>query len=1122
MQRGYHDAIVVLLAKMFQHIAAAGGTTYSDIADTTGGPAMADRQALLLIRRLHALSEAAPGSEPADPTLVTRYRDSGDTAALDCLVRRHGPMVLRVARRVLANAHDVDDVFQATFLVLARRACSIRKGESLASWLHGVAYRLALKVRAMTTRRQVIERRARPRQTADPLDEMTARELLGLLDEELRRLPEKYRSAVLLCCVEGRTHAEAARQLGCPVGTLRSRLERGRELLGARLARRGVSPAAPLLAGLSATAVVPAALPSGGMLGSASIRAATLARSLEGGFSWAVSLGLFAAVAIAGLVAGVLLLPSPSAAPPASPARATQARRASPDDQDKLLPPGAAARLGTLRFRQGGWLRNLALSHDGRRLVTIGHEGSVRLWDAATGNELHSGEKGVTGLAGVALAPDGKTVAFASITSCTLLDMTTGRAVRTLDGAAGAKSLAFSPDGKTLATIRDRHVSLNREGGVALWSMATGAVLARHEVSGSLKIRAIAAALAWSGDGTRLAWADGEVVKIRDMRSGKVESCTARACQGFLAVTLSADGKWLAASSKDRRMRLWDVSTGKVFHTFEGHAVPPHCLALSPDGKLLASGSGDRSGGEDIELDGLRLWDTSTGKELAKLGRYAEGVMGLCFSPDGKRLYSGCEMSVRVWDVKTKKEILFGAGHHGWVGALAYSPDGRTLASAGSDTTVRLWDAAARTERRTLKGCEAPIDSLAYRPDGALLAAGARNGTVVVWELPGGKEVARLKACKDARDIRIDFSPDGKQLATMSRSGQITLWNATSLKEERQLPYRPVGAMCLAFTPDSKRLAIGRYGEANDQVRLVDVVRGEEVRRFYGVRNLFVPSLQFSPDGQFLAAGKSPSGGSIELWDVVTGHLRWRSKPPFPGGSIAYSPDGRMIAWTGESGNVGLWEAATGGERRRWKGQVGRNLTVAVSPDGRTVATGSMDTTVMLWDVRGLPAGPKAKPAEHWKALADRDAARAYDAILTLAAAPEASVAFLRTRLRPARALAGKLEDLLGDLDSDEFARREKATQALRELGKGTEPALRKVYQVSPSLEVRVRARRLLDELARERLSPEELRAVRAVEALEYCGTAGSRELLETFSRGAPEAVLTQEAKAALARRGAR
>src|SRR5262249_52586716 len=153
------------------------------------------------------------------------------------------------------------------------------------------------------------------------------------------------------------------------------------------------------------------------------------------------------------------------------------------------------------------WVRSLALSRDGRALATIGH-GFVRLWDTASGNELHSfALKEPSPMEGVALAPDGKTVAFASINSFTLLDMTSGRVVRTLD-APGATSVSFSPDGKTLATFRD--------GGVALWTVETGALLARHNASGSGKVRAPATALAWSGDGTRLAWADGWAVRIRD------------------------------------------------------------------------------------------------------------------------------------------------------------------------------------------------------------------------------------------------------------------------------------------------------------------------------------------------------------------------------------------------------------------------------------------------------------------------------------------------------------------------------------------------------------------------------------------------------------------------------
>jgi dipeptidyl aminopeptidase/acylaminoacyl peptidase len=465
---------------------------------------------------------------------------------------------------------------------------------------------------------------------------------------------------------------------------LRSRLERGRELLGARLQRRGVSPAAGLLAGLSAAGAVPVALPSGGMLGSASPRAAALALSV-GGLSWTVSVGLFAAVALVGLAAGALLLRWPRQAPASNPAPATQPRKASPGAQEKPLPAGAAARLGTLRFRQGGWVRSLALSRDGRRLVTIG-QGFVRLWDAATGKELHCYNlKEPSRMEGVALAPDGKTVAFAYFNSFTLLDMTSGRVVRTLD-AAGATSVAFSPDGKTLATFRD--------GGVALWATATGKLLARHETSRLAKFP-WPAALAWSGDGTRLAWAHGWEVMIRDMRSGEVESGTVKSSQTILAIALSPDGKRLAASSADRTVQLWDVASGRVLRSFKGHAQAPHFLAFSPDGKLLATGSGSLLG-QGSELDGLRLWDTATGKDLAKLGPHAGGVSGVVFSPDGRRLYCGCYMSVRVWDVKARKEILFGAGHHGWVGALAYSPDGRTLATAGSDRTVRLWDTGTR------------------------------------------------------------------------------------------------------------------------------------------------------------------------------------------------------------------------------------------------------------------------------------------------------------------------------------------------------------------------------------------------------------------------------------------
>jgi RNA polymerase sigma factor (sigma-70 family) len=210
---------------------------------------------------LHRLGRAALPGDEADPQLLDRFLRVGDAAAFATMLRRHGPMVLGVCRRVLRNAHDAEDAFQATFLVLVRKAASISQSGTVGGWLHGVAYRTALKARSDRARRTVKERRAgqmRPRETTADVPWQDGQ---PLLDGELDRLPEKYRTPIVLCDLEGKTRMEAARQLGCPEGTLSARLSRGRALLIRRLARRGTFFAgAAALAGGDAVAAVPECL----------------------------------------------------------------------------------------------------------------------------------------------------------------------------------------------------------------------------------------------------------------------------------------------------------------------------------------------------------------------------------------------------------------------------------------------------------------------------------------------------------------------------------------------------------------------------------------------------------------------------------------------------------------------------------------------------------------------------------------------------------------------------------------------------------------------------------------------------------------------------------------------
>src|SRR5438093_2604153 len=206
------------------------------------------------------MGRAAKEEESRDAQLLKRFAAERDERAFAALVQRHGPMVLGVCRRVLQDAHAAEDAFQATFLVLVRRARSIARPELLGNWLYGVAYRTAVRAKQNAARRSAHERQAAPMLAAEPTEEVAWQELKVVLDEELSRLPEKYRSPLVLCYLEGRTNEEAARQLGCPAGSMSGRLAKGRELLRKRLTRRGLLLSAGLLATLLSPPRVSAAV----------------------------------------------------------------------------------------------------------------------------------------------------------------------------------------------------------------------------------------------------------------------------------------------------------------------------------------------------------------------------------------------------------------------------------------------------------------------------------------------------------------------------------------------------------------------------------------------------------------------------------------------------------------------------------------------------------------------------------------------------------------------------------------------------------------------------------------------------------------------------------------------
>jgi RNA polymerase sigma factor (sigma-70 family) len=287
---------------------------------------------LRLVRRI--AGSPGPGADP-DTQLLERFVGAADEGAFRALVQRHGPLVMSVCTRVLGNEHDAEDAFQATFLVLARKARTLRTPGPLGPWLYGVAYRTALKARAESLKRRRLETRLRDMPSPPDVDTLIWRDLRPVLDEEVNRLPWKYRAPFVLCCLEGKTNEQAARLLGCKPGTVYSRLAWARERLRNRLGRRGLAfSVAALAVGLSQNAA-PAAVSAplvvstskaaltfaagqAAASGTAPVRAAALAEGvLRAMFltKLKVALVMALAVAAAGSVAGVLTRQALAAGP---------------------------------------------------------------------------------------------------------------------------------------------------------------------------------------------------------------------------------------------------------------------------------------------------------------------------------------------------------------------------------------------------------------------------------------------------------------------------------------------------------------------------------------------------------------------------------------------------------------------------------------------------------------------------------------------------------------------------------------------------------------------------------------------------------------------------------------
>jgi RNA polymerase sigma factor (sigma-70 family) len=586
-------------------------------------------------------AEAAPES---DPELVRRFLDTRDAGAFEALVRRHGPMVSRVCRRVAGHEQDAEDAFQATFLVLARTLQSVRNRASLASWLHGTARRTALKAKARAAARRRHEL-AVPRAGTVPVEDAAWGETRAVLDEELARLPERWRLPLVLCYLEGRTQDEAAAQLAWPKNTFRRRLDEARAALANRLARRGVLPAA-LAAVLLSECAAPAALAprlvalvleTAAAAPAVPARVAALARQA----TLTATLKKLALAGAAVLVAAVL---GWSATGRAMPTRATSL----PSPEEK---PDAKAK--------PGWEEAFAIKHEhpltaivcSADLLAAGDEGgNLYLCDPATGkNRRHKlvGGKGGKPIDCAQFTADGKHL-FLVRESRAGFWMTHPRdndqkAWGT--GGSGSKFLDISADGRAWLELNGRSLLVRPN----LYLLEDTPENFETDYESAIRYEAgIVHAVMSPPDGKLLAIVTAdEKIHVHKREARKDQRLDAAAQTIVLAkhkvnaLQFSKDGARLAVVGDDGFAKVYDPATGKEVAMLKGHGGLLFCVAFGPDGKTVVTGGDDNI---------VRVWNAETGGLLASLEGHTDSVRCAAFDPKGELLFTGSpDKTLKAW-----------------------------------------------------------------------------------------------------------------------------------------------------------------------------------------------------------------------------------------------------------------------------------------------------------------------------------------------------------------------------------------------------------------------------------------------------------------------------------------
>jgi WD40 repeat protein/transcriptional regulator with XRE-family HTH domain len=594
---------------------------------------------------------------------------------------------------------------------------------------------------------------------------------------------------------------------------------------------------------------------------------------------------------------------------------------------------------------------SVAISPDGRFWAVGGRRGEIRVWREG-GRTLHRLLQAHTGLATVlAFSPNGRWLSSGGRDETVKLWDVEHGARLWINRDIDPLYLAFSPDGSLLACS-----GLSRT--VRIWETKTGTNLQ------NLEHPAQTCAIAWSPDGRRLvsSCTDGQLRFWERQQTEPLKSTeflrlvTSWQTSPVRSLAFAPNGETLVGGgSWDRMLRLWEVGSGRLLHTFEGETNRTSCVAFSPDGRTLASGSCHRT---------IWLWDVKQRRHRATLSGHTSEIYEIAFTPDSSHLLSTSEdNTLRMWDTESGQCVRVLQGYAVAYSSLDWNPDGRYLWSGDIDGVVSIWDTWEDEPPRALHGHTSAITGVGWSPDGRLVASCGWDAVVRLWSPTSGVCVQSCNGPPTAL-CDLDWSPDGSLLAVGNLHG-VYVWD---VREGRcHFTLEPDQAACISvgWSPDGSLLA----GGSNDgSVYLWDGADGTLLQRLQGHHGT-INKVAWSPDGTLLVSG---SNRELFVWDVQSsldkGDCQGSAQRPSLSVQTVAEHFGAIYAlawsrsavgrpprdWLISGGNDGLlrwWDIQSGECVCMREGHQGRIRTLKVSPDGKRLASCGDDGAIRIWDV---------------------------------------------------------------------------------------------------------------------------------------------------------------------------